>query len=52
MVFKNQHAQSNVHKDALFQALEFQHCGLTLKLMVAERLCVSGGISLKLDGFA
>ena len=27
-IFRNLHTQANVHKDALFRSLEFQHCGL------------------------
>lgn len=30
-VFRNQQVQFNVHKDAIFRAFEFQHCGLNFK---------------------
>ena len=38
MVFKNQHVQSFIHKDALFQALTFQHYGLSPKVASSKKL--------------
>uniref|UniRef100_A0A7N2MK81 Reverse transcriptase zinc-binding domain-containing protein n=1 Tax=Quercus lobata TaxID=97700 RepID=A0A7N2MK81_QUELO len=37
-IFRNLHAQPNVHKDALFRALEFQHCGLNNKKLGSKRV--------------
>ena len=37
-VFRNQLLQPNVHKDALFRALEFQHCGLNPELLGCRKV--------------
>ena len=37
-IFRNLHAQPNVHKDALFRSLEFQHCGLNNKKSGSKRV--------------
>ena len=31
MVFRDRHTQPNVHNDALFNTLEFQHCAINPK---------------------
>ena len=58
-IFRNQHVQSNVHRDALFRALEFQHCGLNPKLSGSRNVVrigrekpQTGWVRLNIDGSA
>lgn len=37
-VFRNQRIQSNVHREALFYALEFLHCGLNGKISGCRKI--------------
>ena len=37
-IFRSQHVHHYVHKEALFRALEFQHCGLNAKKSSNKRL--------------
>ena len=58
-IFRNQQVQSNVHRDALFRALEFQHCGLNPKLSGSRNVVrirrekpQTGWVRLNTDGSA
>ena len=56
-IFRNQHVHPYVHNEALFRALEFQHCDLNAKKLSNKRLVQvrwerpqAGGVCLNTDG--